>query len=87
MALTEKQKIIVEYIRNGRGEITKKEAVQLIGNQYHNREKYVGETLSRMVKKGILCRVKLGTYKLKTYPSGITPGNSYQVSERQISLF
>ena len=80
--------MIVDYIREGRQEITKQEATAILGRFYYcNEEKHVGELLSRMIKSGILERVKRGTYKLKKYPSGITPGDKYQVSKNQISLF
>jgi len=46
-------------------ELTKAVIVQNCGLEYyHNAEKYIGETLSRMVKSGLLERVKPGVFKL-----------------------
>lgn len=88
MGYSKKQQKLLDFIRSGRGEITKKEAVQILERHYYaNAEKYVGEILTRMVSRGILCRVKRGVYKLKTYPSGVTPGDKYHISANQISLF
>ncbi|MEZ7496489.1 hypothetical protein QO206_13405 [Leeuwenhoekiella aequorea] len=52
---------------------------------YFNTEKHVGETLSRMVKNGILVRVKKGYYKRgKSTPKH---GRPVQQIENQIELF
>lgn len=65
MKLTHKQRKIVEYARQNDNTITKKQACKLIPF-YINTEKHVGDILSRMVKSGMLIRVKLGVYKLST---------------------
>lgn len=45
--------------------LTLDEAVGLIGyGIYHNERKYVGEYLAKMVKDGLLERVKPGVFKL-----------------------
>lgn len=47
------------------GFVTLKEAVHLVGGDiYANAEKHVGSILSNMVKRGMLIRVKPGTFKL-----------------------
>ena len=47
------------------GFITLKEAVHIVGGDiYANAEKHVGAILSNMVKRGMLVRVKPGTFKL-----------------------
>ena len=47
------------------GFITLKEAVRIVGGDiYANAEKHVGSILSNMVKRGMLVRVKPGTFKL-----------------------
>lgn len=62
---SQKQKTIISYILNGRGEIKTSEANDLFRHQYHhNHEKYISEVLTRMVRKGYLQRVKRGVYKL-----------------------
>jgi predicted transcriptional regulator of viral defense system len=47
------------------GFITLKEAVRLVGGDvYANADKHTGAILSNMVKRGMLIRVKPGTFKL-----------------------
>lgn len=59
-----KQKIIVEFCLKNNNECTKADAMRLINTHYANGEKHVGEVLSRMVKSGILIRIKPGFFKL-----------------------
>ncbi len=63
--LTPHQRKIVDYARRNDSIITKKQACDLIPF-YINTAKHVGDILSRMVKAGMLIRVKLGVYKLST---------------------
>ncbi|MDV7393399.1 hypothetical protein RZS08_18645 [Arthrospira platensis SPKY1] len=50
-------------------EITLADAVKLIGgNLYCNAEKHVGVTLSGMVKRGMIERVKPGVFRLPNSP-------------------
>lgn len=59
-----KQSAILAALRD-KPEITLAEAVQLIGgNLYCNAEKHVGVTLSNMVKRGMIQRVKPGVFCL-----------------------
>lgn len=62
--------------------MTKKRAISLIGNFYYcNASKHVGDVLTRMVKSGLLRRVKRGRYAI---------GNGYRkdpIAENQTSIF
>ncbi|HAR46319.1 MAG TPA: hypothetical protein DCS05_09175 [Nitrospiraceae bacterium] len=54
--------------------LTLADAVRLIGgNIYCNAEKHVGATLSNMVRRGLIVRVKPGVFEL---PNLITPGTT-----------
>ena len=46
---------------------------------FHNSHKYVGEILSRMVRRGMIKRVKRGVYKFKSY----TPAKKVNVNPDQ----
>jgi hypothetical protein len=63
MALTVKQKKVINFCHQNGGNITKKQAMELIDDYYYNGAKWVGDVLSRMVKAGMLTRVKPGTFK------------------------
>lgn len=57
------QSYILELLsKNESGTITKKECCEKI-RYYHNTEHYVGQTLSSMVKQGMLIRIKPGIFK------------------------
>lgn len=59
-----KQSVILAALRD-KPQITLSEAVKLIGgNLYCNAEKHVGVTLSNMVKRGMIQRVKPGVFCL-----------------------
>lgn len=63
--ISEKQKEILRYCQEN-GEITKQQAVELIGGcYYHNKSKHTGDVLTRMVKRGFLKREKRGLYKIR----------------------
>ena len=65
MALTPKQKQIVEFANSNNRQITKKQAVDLIGGCYYcNESKHVGDVLSRMVNSGLLKRLKNGHFQI-----------------------
>jgi len=80
MALSEKQKKVLEYARAHDGKITKKEAMDIIDTHYHNGEKHVGDVLSRMVNAGLLIREKLGHFR-------IGKGRQVPEPENQTKLF
>lgn len=66
--LSRKQAAILRHLKwweTSRGEITIAKAVELVGlDIYANREFHVGNVLRNMVKRGLLVRVKRGTYAL-----------------------
>lgn len=61
----DRQAQIIEIFKDSvKDVLTKKEIIDLGKiSYYHNTKKYVGETLSRMVKNGLIERVKIGSYK------------------------
>lgn len=83
MHLTEKQKKVVDFALKNGGEVTKKQAMELINTHYHNGDKHVGEALSRMVKAGLLIRIKPGYFKLG---EGCRK-KSEPIIENQITIF
>ena len=79
--MTYNQFMLMEYARTHKV-ITKKEAVQLIGGKYFcNADKHVGDVLSRMVKSGLLKRIKNGVFELG---DGIKKNT---VPQNQLNLF
>lgn len=82
MTLTAKQQLVISIL-NEQGQATKKEIVDAciregLGN-YINTGKYVGETLSRMVRSNLIKRVKKGVYEL-------APSNKMNTDPNQLSL-
>lgn len=74
--MTDKQQILFDYAKSNR-QITKQKAVELIGKIYYcNADKHVGDVLSRMVKAGLLKRIKPGLFELgdRTNKTAV-PGN------------
>lgn len=65
--MTDKRSAILrEAARNG-GTITKRDACALIGEGYYcNADTHVGAVLSRMVKAGLLNRIKPGVFEIGT---------------------
>jgi len=64
MKPSRKQQAVIRSAKMN-GFVTLKEAVHLVGGDiYANAEKHVGSILSNMVKRGMLVRVKPGTFKL-----------------------
>lgn len=63
--MTSKQKAIINYLHYIQKTITLSEAVEIIGkNIYANKERYVSLVMARMVKKGLIKRIKPGSFKL-----------------------
>ena len=62
----DRQREIIEVFRKSEKEVLKKSEIIKEGKicYYYNTEKHVGDTLSRMVRNGLLERVKIGYYKL-----------------------
>lgn len=66
MKLSDKQLVVAQYL-NGKGEVKKAKIMEDLHVDYWyylNASKHFGEILSRMVKGGILRRVKPGVYTL-----------------------
>ena len=81
--MTPDQRTIYNFISDN-GTATKSDIVALDGGQYYrNADKYIGDRLSRMVKAGILERVRPGVFRIG---SGKKPGN-VPVNENQTTLF
>ena len=71
MALTDHQRAILKFIGEPGREVKKSEIVDEFSYwHYCNSSKHIGDTLSRMVKTGLLDRVKVGTYRLGRSRSG-----------------
>ena len=65
--MTPEQKEIMTILQANGGEVTKAKVVESIGGNYYcNGDKHVGDRLPRMVKAGMLIRVKPGVFKLGT---------------------
>ena len=64
-----KQTQILKVFNNDKELILKKSEIIEKGSiyYYYNTEKHVGDTLTRMVKNGLLIHVKIGHYKLGTH--------------------
>ncbi len=82
--MTPEQKEIMVFVIHQGGSVTKKQVVSAFGRQYYcNGEKHVGDRLSRMVKSGLLIRIKPGVFEAgkgkKNKPSNI--------SKEQLSIF
>lgn len=83
MTLSEKQQIIVKFIR-GNGQIETSQANNLLKPYYyHNHEHYVSEILTNMVKRRYIKRVRRGVYEIGSFASSV-PGI---VDKNQTNLF
>ena len=68
---TVRQFQILEFIKLSGGECTKAQIVDKVGKRYYcNAENHVGATLGRMIKAGMIKRVKNGVY---TIPESVVP--------------
>ncbi len=82
--MTDKQKILFEFCRFNT-QITKRKAVELIGNTYYtNAAKHVGDVLSRMVKSGLFIRIKPGVFALGDRTK---KDKKESIPENQLKLF
>lgn len=65
--MTDNQRKIFDFIRAKGGTAVLSDIVAEFGaNYFLHPEKYVGDSLSRMVKAGLLIRVKKGVYAIGT---------------------
>lgn len=65
--ISEKQRTILDFAIKNNNKITKKQAIEILGNCYYcNAQKHVGDILSRMVKSQLLKRIKNGFFEIKT---------------------
>lgn len=79
--MTPNQKILFEHTKSN-SQMTKVEAVELIGKSYYcNADKHVGDVLSRMVKSGLLKRIKPGLFELGDRT------NKTAIPQNQLDLF
>lgn len=63
--MSAQQKIIIRAANANGGKITKSQAVDLIGHTYYyNSDQHVGAILSRMVKSGLLKRIRPGVFEI-----------------------
>jgi predicted transcriptional regulator of viral defense system len=64
-----KQRTICAFARTNEGMVSIDDCLSMnaVNTYYHNAPKYIGEIMSRLVKRGILVRIKPGHFKLKTY--------------------
>lgn len=64
-----RERELIALCKKNGGKLTKKEAVEAFGHwYYHNREKWIGEILSRLVKRNIFEREKPGVYIIRKTP-------------------
>jgi predicted transcriptional regulator len=77
MSLTPKQAAVLQFVHE-HGQITKDQAMRIINTHYSNGAKHVGDCIGRMVKAGLLIRVKRGVFVRgtgkKNKPSTIDAG-------------
>lgn len=82
--MTRNQTTIIDFAKENQGSITKKQAVKLLDKFYYsNGAFHIGNSLSAMVKLGILERVKRGEFKLLQEPIS----KPIKVSENQLNIF
>lgn len=82
MALTPKQRAVLEFCQKNGGQITKEQAMQLIDTHYAHGAKHVGDCIGRMIKSGLLIRVKRGVFQAGTGKKN-KPAN---LEDRQIKM-
>lgn len=82
--MTAHQKLIIKLCHECGGTITKKHVVEAYGHWHYTNEAFhIGNTLSRMVKNGMLKREKPGVFKIGKG----TKSNPTTIAEGQTTLF
>lgn len=82
--MTRNFKSIIEIAQANGCAVTKKQAVAELGGYYHcNADFHIGNSLSAMVKQGILERVKRGEFQLLQKPTK----KAAPIAANQIQLF
>ena len=67
--MTRNQEQLIELARNNNNEFTSKQAINLLEKYYYaNAGFHIGNSISKMVKSGILERTKKGRFKLLIAP-------------------
>lgn len=79
--MTPKPLQLIQYAWAHDCNLTTAEVHQLLaGDYYRNGKKYCNDIVARMVKRGILKRVKRGTFRLVVWPTGVPqPHNPNQL--------
>lgn len=62
--MTREQKEITRFVLQNGGTATKQQIVKALDSYYCNGEKHIGDRLSRMVKAGLIKRVKNGVFEI-----------------------
>ena len=82
--ITDKQKEIINLFGSDKNKtLWKRDIVESIDNYYYNGSKHIGDRLSRMVKSGLLVRVKPGLYRLGLK----NPHKKVHANPNQLKLF
>ncbi len=87
--LSPKQRDILKLFRPG-FEVTKQTVIDsgYAGSYYHNGAKYIGEILGRMVRQGLIERVKPGVFRLPDKPPvKQTYIKAETADDKQLTLF
>lgn len=71
--MTDHQAEILSYLRNVKQATLAQIAQNVSWGYYHNPNKYIGETLKRLVNRGLIERTKRGTYRYLSFNERKTP--------------
>ena len=84
--MTEKQRIIFNFVRDQKGPVKKSDLTKKFGRRWYfaNASKNLGDVLTRMVNQNWLVRVKPGYYEAGT---GKKHCPVQEVNENQLSIF
>lgn len=72
--ISQKQQIILDHLKTNK-QMTLDDAIDLVGQNIHtNHSKYVGLTMSRMVNRNLIRRIKPGVFELYDSRENIEQG-------------